>query len=214
VPLEEPGLADGPGGTEVFVAINGEVAGSIRIGDPVKPSSAAAVRELKAMGLDTVMVTGDSKTAAARVAAEVGIDRVLAEVLPENKRDVVAGFQREGHTVAMVGDGINDGPALAQADVGIAMGSGTDVAIEAGAITLIQPDLLGVPRALRLARRTLGTIRQNLFWALIYNIVGIPVAAGILYPSLGLRLSPAMAAAAMAVSSVSVVTNSLRLRHA
>jgi len=201
-------------GTVVFVAIDGRLAGWLLIADPVKPTSAAAVRDLKSMGLQLVMITGDNQATAASVAAEVGIERVFAEVLPEHKRDAVARFQREGHIVAMVGDGINDAPALAQADVGIAMRGGSDVAIEAGAITLMQNDLSGVPRALRLTRRTLGVIRQNLFWAFIYNLIGIPIAAGILYPWFGLRLSPAMAAAAMAISSISVVTNSLRLRHA
>jgi Cu+-exporting ATPase len=160
------------------------------------------------------MITGDNRANAAHVAAAVGIDQVQAEVLPEHKSDAVAGYQRQGRFVAMVGDGINDAPALARADVGIAMGSGSDIAIEAGEITLIQNDLARIPRALRLTRRTIRVIRQNLFWAFIYNIIGIPVAAGVLYPWLGLRLSPAMAAAAMAISSVSVITNSLRLRHA
>jgi Cu+-exporting ATPase len=205
--------ADRPG-TVVFVAIDDRLAGWLLITDPIKPNSAAAVRDLKSMGFEVVMITGDNQATAASVAAETGIERVFAEVLPEHKRDAVARFQQEGHLVAMVGDGVNDAPALAQADVGIAMSGGSDVAIEAGGITLMQNDLTGVPRALRLTRRTLGIIRQNLFWAFIYNLVGIPIAAGILYPGFGLRLSPAMAAAAMAVSSISVITNSLRLRHA
>ncbi|HEV8122854.1 MAG TPA: heavy metal translocating P-type ATPase [Gemmatimonadales bacterium] len=211
----DPALAgaDRPG-TVVFVAIDDRLAGWLLITDPIKPNSAAAVRDLQSMGLEVVMITGDNQATAASVAAETGIERVFAEVLPEHKRDAVLRFQQEGHLVAMVGDGVNDAPALAQADVGIAMSGGSDVAIEAGGITLMQNDLTGVPRALRLTRRTLGIIRQNLFWAFIYNLVGIPIAAGILYPGFGLRLSPAMAAAAMAVSSISVITNSLRLRHA
>jgi len=214
VPLEPVPGETVQRGTVVFVAIDGRVAGWLVIGDPVKPTSSTAVRDLKSMGLEVVMITGDNQATAASVAAEVGIERVFAEVLPEHKRDAVLRFQREGHIVAMVGDGINDAPALAQADVGIAMRGGSDVAIEAGAITLMQNDLTGVPRALLLTRRTLRVIRQNLFWAFIYNLVGIPIAAGVLYPSFGLRLSPAMAAAAMAISSISVITNSLRLRHA
>jgi Cu+-exporting ATPase len=200
--------------TVVLVAVDGRLAGWLDIADPIKPSSAEAVRELKSLGYDVVMITGDNRANAAHVAAAVGIDQVQAEVLPEHKSDAVAGYQRQGRFVAMVGDGINDAPALARADVGIAMGSGSDIAIEAGEITLIQNDLARIPRALRLTRRTIRVIRQNLFWAFIYNIIGIPVAAGVLYPWLGLRLSPAMAAAAMAISSVSVITNSLRLRHA
>ena len=214
IALDQAVAGSGAAETVVFVAIDGVLAGWFVIADPIKPTSAAAVRELKSMGLELVMITGDNQATAARVAAEVGIERVLAEVLPEHKRDAVARFQREGHTVVMVGDGINDAPALAQADVGIAMSGGSDVAIETGAITLMQNNLAGVPRALRLTRRTLGVIRQNLFWAFFYNLVCIPIAAGILYPWLGLRLSPAMAAAAMAISSLSVVINSLRLRHA
>jgi Cu+-exporting ATPase len=159
-----------------------------------------------------VMLTGDDARAAAGVARAVGIDQVVANVLPERKLEEIRRLQAQGRRVAMVGDGINDAPALAQADVGIAMGTGTDVAMEAGDITLMRGDPLGVPRAIALARRTMRVMRQNLFWAFVYNVVGIPIAAGALYPALGLRLTPAMAAAAMAVSSVSVVMNSLRLR--
>ena len=198
--------------TPVYVVVDGQVAGVIGIADPVKPASRDAVTALQAMGLQTVMLTGDTASTAASVARAIGIDRVVAEVLPERKLEEVRGLQAEGRTVGMVGDGLNDAPALAQADVGIAMGTGTDVAMEAGDITLMRGDPLGVPRAIGLARRTMRVIRQNLFWAFVYNVICIPVAAGVLYPAFGLRLTPAMAAAAMAVSSVSVVTNSLRLR--
>jgi P-type Cu+ transporter len=198
--------------TPVYVAADGSVLGVVAVADPVRPSSRDAVAALRHLGLDSVMCTGDNARTAARVAAAVGIERVIAEVLPERKLEEIRRLQQEGRSVAMVGDGLNDAPALALADVGIAMGSGTDVAMEAGDITLMRGDPLGVPRAIRLARRTMRVIRQNLFWAFIYNVIGIPVAAGALYPAFGIRLTPAMAAAAMAVSSVSVIANSLRLR--
>jgi P-type Cu+ transporter len=213
-PLAE--AADGfaaDGHTPVHVAVDGQLAGLIAVADPVKPSSRLAVAALREMGLEAVMLTGDDRRTAASVARAVGIERVVAEVLPERKLDEIRRLQSEGRVVAMVGDGLNDAPALAQADVGVAMGTGTDVAIDAGAVTLMRGDPLGVVTAVRLARRTLRVIRQNLFWALAYNVVGIPIAAGVLYPAFGLRLTPAMAAAAMAVSSVSVVSNSLRLRR-
>jgi Cu+-exporting ATPase len=198
--------------TAVYVVVDGRVHGVIGIADPVKPSSRVAVAALRAMGLETVMLTGDNDRTATTVASAVGIERVVAEVLPDRKLEEIRRLQSEGRTVAMVGDGLNDAPALAQADVGIAMGTGTDVAMEAGDITLMRGDPLGVPHAIGLARRTMRVIKQNLFWAFVYNVIGIPVAAGVLYPGFGIRLTPAMAAAAMAVSSVSVVTNSLRLR--
>jgi Cu+-exporting ATPase len=201
------------GQTPVHVAAGHRLAGLIAIADPVKPTSRAAVDELRGLGLETVMLTGDNPRTAASVAQAAGVERVVAEVLPERKLEEVRALQAGGRVVAMVGDGLNDAPALAQADVGIAMGTGTDVAMEAGAVTLMRGDPLGVVTAVRLARRTMRIIRQNLFWAFIYNVIGIPIAAGVLYPAFGLRLTPAFAAAAMAVSSVSVVSNSLRLRR-
>jgi Cu+-exporting ATPase len=193
--------------------VGGRVAGLIAIADPVKSTSRQAVAALERLGIGTVLLTGDDRRTAEAVARAVGIGRVFAEVLPDRKLEEVRRIQDQGKVVAMVGDGINDAPALAQADVGIAMGTGTDVAIEAGAITLMRGDPLGAVTAIALARRTMRVIRQNLFWAFVYNVIGIPVAAGVLYPVFGIRLTPAMAAAAMALSSVSVVSNSLRLRR-
>jgi Cu+-exporting ATPase len=200
--------------TPVFIAVDGRVAAVVGVADGLKPGSRDAVAALRRLGLESVMLTGDDARAAAGVARAIGIERVVANVLPDRKLEVIRGLQAEGRAVAMVGDGINDAPALAQADVGIAMGTGTDVAMEAGDITLMRGDPAGVPRAIALARRAMRVMRQNLFWAFVYNVIGIPVAAGVLYPAFGLRLTPAMAAAAMAVSSVSVVMNSLRLRKA
>ncbi|HUF36247.1 MAG TPA: heavy metal translocating P-type ATPase [Gemmatimonadales bacterium] len=198
--------------TPVFVSLDGGAGGAIGIADPIKPTAREAVGRLERLGLEPIMLTGDNRRTAEAVAATIGIRRVIAEVQPDRKLEEIRRLQREGRTVAMVGDGLNDAPALAQADVGIAMGTGTDVAMEAGAVTLMSGNPLGVVTAVRLARRTMRIIRQNLFWAFVYNVIGIPVAAGVLYPLLGLRLTPAMAAAAMAVSSVCVVSNSLRLR--
>jgi Cu+-exporting ATPase len=200
--------------TPVLVAVDGRMAGAIGIADPIRPTSREAIAELSRFGLEVVMVTGDDAETARVVADRVGIQTVRARVLPGQKLEVVREFQATGRVVAMVGDGINDAPALAGADVGIAMGTGTDVAIEAAEITLVQGDLRGVVRAIRLCRQTMRVMRQNLFWAFAYNVVGIPVAAGVLYPVFGILLTPTMAAAAMAVSSVSVVSNSLRLRRA
>jgi len=201
------------GKTPVYVAVDGRLEGVLAVADPEREGAAAAVEGLRRMGLEVILLTGDNRRTAEAVGRRVGISRVSAEVLPEGKEREIRRLQEEGRVVAMVGDGINDGPALARADVGIAMGSGSDVAIEAGDITLMRPDLEGVARALRLSRRTMGTMHENLFWAFIYNTLGIPVAAGVLYPVTGLLLSPILASAAMAFSSVSVVTNSLRLRR-
>jgi P-type Cu+ transporter len=199
--------------TPMYVAVDGRLAGLIGVADPVRPTSRDAVKGLRRLGIEPVMLTGDAVRTARTVAAAVGIERVLADVPPERKLEEIRRLQGMGRVVAMVGDGLNDAPALAQADVGVAMGTGTDVAIEAAAITLMRGDPMGVLTAIALARRTMRIIRQNLFWAFIYNVIGIPIAAGVLYPALGIRLTPAMAAAAMAVSSVSVVSNSLRLRR-
>jgi Cu+-exporting ATPase len=201
------------GQTILLLAVNGALAGAIGVADPVKASSKEAVALLHRENIRIAMLTGDNKPTAAKVAQELGIDRVEAEVLPEQKAEFIKKLQAEGRLVAMAGDGVNDAPALAQAQVGIAMGTGTDVAIESAGITLVQGDLRAIARALRLSRATMRNIRQNLFFAFVYNVVGVPIAAGVLYPFLGIVLSPMIASAAMTFSSVSVITNALRLRH-
>jgi P-type Cu+ transporter len=201
-------------GTAVFIAVDHQYAGSISVSDPLKQSAQSAIRELKQQGLRIVMLTGDNRAIAQTVSRQLGIDEFHAEVLPDDKARIVKDLQHQGRIVAMAGDGINDAPALAQAEVGIAMGTGTDVAIESAGITLIKGDLAGIVRARKLSRATMKNIRQNLFFAFIYNSIGVPIAGGILYPFFGILLSPIFAAAAMSFSSVSVITNSLRLRHA
>ena len=200
------------GKTPIFVAVDGQFAGVIAVADRPKPEARTAVARLKADGFDVILLTGDTEQAAHAVAQDVGIDRVIAGVLPQGKLDAIAALQAQGHVVAMVGDGINDAPALARADVGIAMGTGTDVAVESADVTLVRPELTGVPTAIELSRATMRTVRQNLFFAFAYNVLGIPLAAGVFYPLTGWLLSPIIASAAMALSSVSVVTNALRLR--
>ena len=202
------------GQTVVFVAVEGHAAGLIGVADPIKETTPEAVRLLKEDGLRLIMVTGDNRTTAQSVAAQLGITEVRAEVLPDHKGAIVEQLQSEGRIVAMAGDGVNDAPALAQADVGIAMGTGTAVAMESAGLTLIKGDLRGLVRARRLSRATMRNIRQNLVFAFAYNALGVPIAAGVLYPAFGMLLSPMIAAAAMSLSSVSVVGNALRLRNA
>jgi Cu+-exporting ATPase len=204
----------GEGKTPVYVAIDGRLAGLLAVADPLKATAREAIARLKKMGLEVVLLTGDNRRTAEAIAREAGIDRVVAGVLPEGKVAEVKRLQQEGQVVAMVGDGINDAPALAQADLGIAIGTGADVAVEASDVTLMRGDPRGIASAVALSRRTMRTMRQNLFWAFIYNVIGIPIAAGVLYPAFGILLSPILASAAMAFSSVSVVANSLRLRRA
>jgi Cu+-exporting ATPase len=208
----EAGRAEGQ--TVMFVAVDGQVAGLIGVADPIKDSTPEAIRNLHEEGVQVVMLTGDSRTTAEAVASRLGIDRVEAEVLPDRKAEIVKKLQAEGRIVAMAGDGINDAPALAQAQVGIAMGTGTDVAMESAGVTLVKGDLRGIVRARHLSRKVMRNIRQNLFFAFVYNSLGVPVAAGVLYPVFGLLLSPMIAAAAMSFSSVSVIGNALRLRKA
>jgi P-type Cu+ transporter len=201
------------GATAIYVAVDGKLAGVIAIADPVKPTTPAALDALRQEGLRIIMLTGDNRTTAQAVAKQLGIAEVEAEVLPEHKAEVIARQRQAGRVVAMAGDGINDAPALAAADVGIAMGTGTDVAIESAGITLLQGDLTGIVRARKLSAAVMSNIRQNLFFAFIYNAAGVPIAAGLLYPLFGVLLSPVIAALAMALSSVSVVGNALRLRR-
>ncbi len=203
----------GQGRTVIWIALNGQFAGVLGIADPVKSTASAAIRDLRKAGMRIVMLTGDNRATAQIVARELGIDEYHAEMLPQHKNEIVRQLQAQGHVVAMAGDGINDAPALAQANVGIAMGTGTDVAIESGGITLLKGDLRGIVRARHLSRATMRNIRQNLFFAFIYNALGVPLAAGVLYPALGVLLNPMIAATAMSFSSVSVISNSLRLRQ-
>ncbi|HHS82829.1 MAG TPA: HAD family hydrolase, partial [Devosia sp.] len=222
--LEELGLSAGDlsagadarrdeGETVMFVVVDGKIAGLVAVSDPVKQSTPAALKALHDEGFRIIMATGDNERTAKAVAARLGIDEIRADVLPEDKARIVKELQAEGRLVAMAGDGVNDAPALAQADVGIAMGTGADVAIESAGFTLVSGNLDGIVRARRLSRATMNNIRQNLFFAMVYNAAGVPVAAGILYPFTGWLISPIFAAAAMSFSSVSVISNALRLRN-
>ena len=202
----------GDGKTPMYVAVEGKLAGVLAVADPIRATSREAISRLRTLGLDVVLLTGDNERTASAIAREAGISRVVAGVLPEGKVAELKRLQSAGEVVAMVGDGINDAPALAQADVGIAVGTGTDIAADAADVVLMRGDLMSVVDAVRLSRRTMRTMKQNLFWAFIYNVIGIPIAAGALYPAAGLLLSPILASLAMAFSSVSVVANSLRLR--
>jgi Cu+-exporting ATPase len=202
------------GQTVVFASVDGKLAGVLGVADPVKQSTPQAIRDLRAQGIRVVMLTGDNRVTAEAVARRLGIDEFEAQVAPDKKAAIIRRLQQNGRVVSMAGDGINDAPALAQADVGIAMGTGTDVAMESGGVTLVKGDLAGIVRARKLSQATMRNIRQNLFFAFIYNSVGVPIAAGVLYPFFGILLSPILAAAAMSFSSVSVISNSLRLRKA
>jgi len=218
IAAEDPRLANGSSSletsSELYVAVDGRAVGVIVVSDSLRPTSLEAVQKLQEMEVDVVLLTGDRFSTARAIAKEIGVLRVVAEVLPQDKVAEIRRLQELGRVVAMVGDGINDAPALAQSDVGISMPKGTDIAVEASDIALMRSDLRGVPAAISLSRQTMATMKQNLFWAFVYNVIGIPIAAGVLYPFTGLMLSPIIASAAMALSSVSVVTNSLRLRHA
>jgi Cu+-exporting ATPase len=201
------------GQTVMFVSVDKKIAGLLGVADPIKGTTVDAIRELHDEGIRVVMLTGDSKTTAAAVAKKLNIDEVIAEVLPDQKAETVKRLQAEGRIVAMAGDGVNDAPALAQAQVGIAMGTGTDVAVKSAGVTLVKGDLQGIARARRLSRATIRNIKQGLFFAFVYNVLGVPIAAGALYPVFGILLSPMLAAAAMSLSSVSVIGNALRLRR-
>jgi Cu+-exporting ATPase len=201
------------GQTAMYVAVNGKAAGLVSVSDPIKETTPEAIEKLHAENIRIVMVTGDNQTTAGSVAAKLGIDDVMGDVLPEDKVEAVKRFQKQGQIVAMAGDGINDAPALAQSEVGIAMGTGTDVAMESARVTLVKGDLRGIVRARLLSKAAIRNIKQNLFFAFIYNALGVPIAAGVLYPMFGLLLSPMIAAAAMSISSVSVIGNALRLRR-
>lgn len=196
----------------MFLALDGRIAGVLGVSDPIRSTTAAAIAALRDEGVTVVMLTGDSETTARAVAGRLGIQHVVAGVQPDHKAAHVRTLQQQDHVVAMAGDGINDAPALSQAQVGIAMGTGTDIAMESAGVTLVKGDLLGIVRARALSRATLRNIRQNLLFAFVYNIAGVPIAAGVLYPAFGILLSPMLAAAAMSLSSVSVISNALRLR--
>jgi Cu+-exporting ATPase len=210
---EEADAMRAEGQTVMFAAIDGKLAGLLGVADPIKASTPEAIRGLHAEALRVVMLTGDNRITADAVAKRLGLDAVIADVLPDQKAEVIRKLQAEGRVVAMAGDGVNDAPALAQAHVGIAMGTGTDVAMESAGVTLVRGDLRGILRARRLSRATMRNIRENLFFAFVYNALGVPVAAGVLYPAFGLLLNPMLAAAAMSLSSVSVIANALRLRR-
>jgi len=197
----------------MFVAVDGKVAGLVGVADPIKSSTPDAVRELREEGMRIVVLTGDNRKTAEAVAKRLGLDEVMADVLPDQKAEIVKKLQAEGRVVAMAGDGVNDAPALAQAHVGIAMGTGTDVAMESAGVTLVRGDLRGILRAVHISRATMRNIRENLFFAFVYNALGVPIAAGVLFPVFGLLLNPMIAAAAMSLSSVSVIGNALRLRR-
>src|SRR6185369_16349705 len=201
------------GQTVIYVTVDSHAAGLLAIADPIKDSTPEAIRQLHGEGLRIVMLTGDTRATAEAVAKRLGIDEIIADVLPDQKADAIKRLQAQGRVVAMAGDGINDAPALAQAEVGIAMGTGTDVAMESAGVTLVKGDPRGIVRARAISRLTLGNIKQNLFFAFIYNALGVPLAAGVLYPFFGLLLSPMIAAAAMSLSSVSVISNALSLRR-
>jgi Cu+-exporting ATPase len=202
------------GATAIYVAIDGRGAGLLTIADAVKRTTPEALHALRAAGVRIILLTGDNERTARAVGAELGVDDVIADVLPQDKAAIVERLQRDGEVVAMAGDGVNDAPALARADVGIAMGTGTDVAMESAGVTLVKGDLRGIARAVRLSKRTMRNIRQNLLFAFGYNALGVPIAAGVLYPAFGWLLSPMIASLAMSLSSVSVISNALRLRRA